>query len=111
MRNLVLKYITLPMAIKIFNDDIQSFKVSKIAPVYFELIDSVLNQLQNDFNQLRTDMYTIYHLDVKRIDKLKYTVNKEVIEFSSEELRSATQKIMEEYIATVEVEKQQRVWE
>ena len=114
MQDLILKYIAMPMAIKIFKDDRESFKVSKVAPIYFDLIESILKQLEKDFKQLKADMFTKYHLDIRYLGKddgtVKYGVNKDVIEFSPEELRNGTQKIMEEYIATVDVEKQERVW-
>ena len=115
MKDLILKYVTMPMAIKIFTDDKDSFKASKVAPVYFDLIDSILKQLEKDFKQLKADMFTKYHLDIRYLGKddgvVKYSVNKDVIEFNPDELRNGTRKVMEEYIATVGVEKQQRVWE
>ena len=113
-KNLVLKFVTMPMAIKIFNDDKESFKVSKTSSVYLDLLDSILKQLEKDFKQLKADMFTKHHLDVKRLGKsnrmVRYRVNKDVIEFSPGELRNKTKELMEEYIATVEVEKQERVW-
>lgn len=42
-KSLILKFIAMPMAIKIFTDDKESFSVSKMGPVYFDLIDSIMN--------------------------------------------------------------------
>lgn len=114
MKDLVLRFITMPMAIKIFNDDKEGFKVSKASSVYLDLIDSILKQLESDFKKLKVNMYKVHHLDIRYLgkvnDAVRYSVNKDVVVFSPGELRNGTKELMEEYIATAEVEKQERVW-
>lgn len=59
-------------------------------------------------------MFTKYHLDIRYLgtenEAVKYSVNKEVIEFSPGELRNGTQKVMEEYITNTEIVRQERTW-
>ena len=109
MNDLVLKFITMPMAIKIFKQDKESFAFSKVGNVYQDLLDSVLNKLQSDFNDLKKDMYTKHHLDVRYIgrdnNKVKYTVNNNVVEFTPEELRNKTEELMKKYLASAEFDR------
>lgn len=105
MNKIVITFITMPMAIKIFYMDKNSFSVSKVNVVYQELINSALGKLQTDFNYLKRDMYTKHHLDVRYIgkdkNKVKYSVNKNVIEFTPEELKCKTEELMRKYLTNV----------
>ncbi len=115
MLDLVLRFITMPMAIQVFKQDKEQFRKSKAQAVYLDLIDSILEKLQEDFNQLKSDMYTKYHLDVKSLGKsegkVKYSVNKQVIEFTPDELRDKTEELMREYLVNVELKSWERVWD
>ncbi len=114
MKNLVLRFITMPMAVLVFKQDKEEVKKSKAQAVYLDLIDSVLEQLREDFKQLKADMYSKHHLDIKCLgksgNKVKYTVNRQVIEFSSEELRANTEKLMKEYLIKVEMNSEEYIW-
>lgn len=114
MRDLILKYVTMPMAIKVFKDDKKYFSSSKVNVLYYDLIDSILEELENDFKQLKADMYSKYHLDVKHLEKandvVKYSVNKKVIEFTPNELRNKTKALMKEYLSTVEIKSREHIW-
>lgn len=112
MKDLILRFITMPMAVQVFKKDKEQFRKSKAQAVYFDLINSVLEQLKNDFNQLKADMYSVHHLDVHHLDvkhlgksndKVRYSVNKQVIEFTPEELKYKTEELMREYLANVEL--------
>lgn len=111
MRDLVLRFIAMPMAIKVFQDDKENFRPSKVNVLYYDLIDSILVQLESDFRQLKADMYSKHHLDIKQIGKTKYTINKEVIEFTPGELRHKTEEIMREHLANVDFKSQGRAWD
>lgn len=50
MRDLVLKFITMPMAVTIFKQDKKS-ATSKVNILYFDLIDGILDQPQSDFKE------------------------------------------------------------
>lgn len=112
VKDLVLRFIAMPMAVQVFKQDKEQFRKSKAQAVYLDLIDSVLEKLQEDFNQLKSDMYTKYHLDVKSLGKsegkVKYSVNKQVIEFTSDELKNKTEELMREYLANVELKSWER---
>lgn len=115
MRDLVLKYITMPMAVKVFRDDKKYISSSKVNVLYYDLIDSILEELENDFKKLKADMYSKYHLDVKHLGKangvVKYSVNKKVIEFTPNELRNETEALMKEYLSTVDFKRQGHIWD
>lgn len=114
-KDIVLRFITMPMAIKVFKQDKEQFSKSKVNILYYDLIDSILDKLEKDFNQLKADMFTKYHLDLKYLGEysgvLKYTVNKEVVEFKPEELKVKTEELMREYIVKVDLKRKDRIWE
>ena len=105
----------MPMAIQIFKQDKESFATSKVNMLYQDLFDSILNKLQTDFRKLKSDMYSRHHLDVRYIGKdngmVKYSVNRNIAEFTPEELRSKAEELMKEYLSNVEVERQDRIWD
>ena len=113
MKYVVLRFITMPMAIQIFKQDKESFAASKVNMLYEDLFDSILNKLQNDFKKLKADMYSKHHMDVRYIGKengmVKYSVNRSITEFTPEELRSKTGELMREYLANVGIERQDYV--
>lgn len=111
------KYIALSLAIKVFRQDKYKFADFKFGNLYQDKIDSCLDQLQKDFNELRRTMYTVHHLDVKYLGKqgneVRYAVNKEVITYSPEDLRKMTELVMEEYLVgskAIDIERKSRVW-
>lgn len=112
-QDIVLKFITMPMAIKVFKQDKVSFLKSKVDNVYQDLIDSILSKMQSDFTALKKDMYTKHHLNVRYIGKVnntvRYSVNREMVEFTPEELKNKTEALMKKYLVNAEVETQDRV--
>ncbi|GAB3051650.1 hypothetical protein [Virgibacillus ainsalahensis] len=112
-KTIIKKYIAIPMAIKVFRQDQEKFKSYKIGNVYLDKLDAVINQLQHDLNNIKKQMYTVHHINIKRIDKSKYKVNNEIIEFTPDELREMTKKIMQEYLYGDEAsdfETKERMW-
>ena len=114
MMNLVLRFITFPMAVQVFKQDKDQFQKSKVYIIYFNLIDSILEKMQEDFNQLKAEMYSKHHLDVRYLGKengmVKYTINKEEIGFSPNELRDNTEKLMREYLINAEIKSEELIW-
>ncbi|WP_087974302.1 hypothetical protein [Oceanobacillus rekensis] len=117
-KDIVLRYITIPMAIKVFRQDKESFRHFKLGNLYLDKLDTVLQQLNKTFHQLKKEMYTIHHLDIRYLGKtdkeVKYSVNNEVITFTPEELRLTTSEIMSEYLygkSATPFERTERVWD
>lgn len=115
MKDVVLRFVTLPMTIKVFREDKKNFSESKIHVLYYDLIDAVLEKLESDFRQLKAEMYMKHHLDVRYLGKegtqVKYRVNKEVITFTPDELKEKTEELMREYLTDIKFERSERVWE
>lgn len=102
-QRIINQYITMPMAIKVFEQDKKKFQQFKIGNLYLDLLDSLIEQLKNDFLELKKEMYDYHHLDVKYLgnhnNKERYKINnKEIVEYASAELKELTSSIMEEYI-------------
>lgn len=112
---IVLRFITMPMAVKVFEQDKKNFATSKVNILYYDLIDSVLDKLEKDFKVLKADMYSKHHLDVKYLGKenglVRYSVNREVIEFTPKELQDKTEKLMKEYLSNVELNRKDNIWD
>lgn len=105
MDDLILRYVTMPMTIRIFKEDKESFKVSKMSMLYDDVFDSMIEALQHDYNELRKEMFTVHHLDIKRIGQLKYTVNQQVVEYTAAQLRDKTEELMNEYMRTTKIKR------
>lgn len=113
-RDVVLRFVCMPMAAALFRQDKNKFSVSKVNVVYYDLIDSVLEKLDIDFKQLKADMYSKYHLDVKYLGKnngiVRYSVNKEIVEYTPDELKDKTEELMKEYLGNVKLKSSEGDW-
>lgn len=105
MDDLILRYVNMPMTIRIFKEDKEKFKVSTMSMLYDDIFDSMIEALQHDYNELRKEMYTVHHLDIKRVGLLTYTVNKQVVEYTAEQLKRKTEELMNEYMTTTEIKR------
>ncbi|WP_163527867.1 hypothetical protein [Halobacillus ihumii] len=117
-REVINKFIAIPLAIKVFRMDREQVKDFKTAHVYLDKLDAVLVKLQEDFNTLKKDMYTVHHMDIRYLGKendiVKYRANNEVITFNAEELKMMTSDIMREYLYGAKAGEfpiQDRIWE
>lgn len=114
-KDLVLRFITMPMAITVFKQDKKHFKVSKVNVLFYDLIDSVLAKMEQDFRQMKADMYKKHHLDVRYLGEgnglVNYRVNQKMISFTPAELKEQTEKLMKEYMVNVEVVRKNRIWD
>lgn len=114
-KDLVLRFITMPMAITVFKQDKKHFKVSKVNVLFYDLIDSVLAKMEQDFRQMKADMYKKHHLDVRYLGKgngrVNYRVNQQMISFTPAELKKQTEKLMEEYMVNMELVRKNRIWD
>ncbi|WP_096271769.1 hypothetical protein [Paucisalibacillus globulus] len=91
------------MAIKVFEQDKKEFQKFKIGILYLDLHDNLIEQLKNDFLELKMKMYSQHHLDVKYMgkhdNKERYSINNtEIVEYTPAELKELTSSMMEEYI-------------
>lgn len=102
-RDIINRYIAIPMAIKVFQQDQKEFQKFKIGNLYLDLLDSIIEQLKSDFLELKKEMYSFYHIDIKYVGRFdnveQYKVNnRTIIEYTPGELKELTREIMEGYI-------------
>ncbi|WP_419893291.1 hypothetical protein [Oceanobacillus kimchii] len=98
--DIILKYICMPLAINTLkhNEKLYDQDKFKIVPPYLDLHESLIKAIEKDFRQLKSDMYSKHHLDIRKVSNNTYTINKEEREFSSEELREGTKKVIQSYM-------------
>ncbi|WP_449354688.1 hypothetical protein ACUL41_17875 [Virgibacillus natechei] len=101
--NTVEQFITLPLAIKVLQHDKQVFQTFKAHRMYEGLIDSTIDLM-------RKDLTKIGYQKVKRLNKTRYIINDEEVEFSPHELRKMTSVIIREYFGKVKVEYKNQSW-
>ncbi|WP_139136350.1 hypothetical protein [Oceanobacillus sp. E9] len=90
----------MPLAINTLkhNEKLYDQDKFKIVPPYLDLHESLIKAIEKDFRQLKSDMYSKYHLDIRKVSNNTYTINKEEREFSSEELREGTKNVIQSYM-------------
>ncbi|UOR14090.1 hypothetical protein [Halobacillus amylolyticus] len=106
MENILMKYITLPLVLKVFNRDQKLFDDFKTRNVYLDKLDAVMESVQTDLNHVRQQMYLKHHIDVKPLKpkgeihpyKWKTLDHEGIIELSSNELQELTKNAMQEYL-------------
>jgi len=103
VQQIINRYIALPLAIKIFKKDQAEFQKFKIGNLYLDLLDNLIEQINNDYLELKREMYSKYHLDVKYLgkenNKERYKINnEETVEYTPAELKELVRSIMEEYL-------------
>lgn len=108
-KKLIDRYITLPMAINVFKQDQNYFSKFKMGNIYLDWLDAAIEKASQDFYELKSDMISKYHMNVKRIGQTTYSVNGDVVEYSAEELKEMTSELMGGYL-DVEFEEKQREW-
>lgn len=104
------KYIVLPLAIKNFERDKELFKHFTMGNLYLDVIDATIKDLKEDFYILKHTIKYKHGLHVRKVSALKYTVNGNVIKFTSKELKEMTSQLMSEYLQKVKFERKQRMW-
>lgn len=95
---LVKRYIAYPLAITVFKQDIEKFNQFRLGNLYEDMLESIIERMTKDYFNLKDELLFKYHINIKKIDKGKYQVNKEVMEFTSEELKKLTTQLMSEYL-------------
>lgn len=113
MEDLIRKYIAIPMALTVFKQDKEEFSKYQLGNIYEDMIDSIVEQMHQDYFKIKTELLTKHHIDIKRIEKGKYEINKEIVEFSSEELKGFTQRVMSDYLHGENArgfERKDRIW-
>lgn len=109
-KELIDRYIALPMAINVFKQDREEFKKFKMGPVYLTLLDPAIEKATQNFYELKKDMISKHHIDIKRIGNLQYKVNDKIVEYTSGELKKLSENIMNEYFGSVEVREEVTSW-
>lgn len=113
MEELIKRYITMPMAITVFKQDLEKFNEFKLGNLYLDMIESIIDRMTKDYLELQRKMYTKHHIDIKKIEKGKYQVNGEIMEFTSDELKDMTNQLMSEYLygdKAGDFERKDRMW-
>jgi hypothetical protein len=98
MEELIKNYIAIPMAVAVFKQDKEKFSEYQLGNLYEDLIDSIIVRIQQDYFIIKRELLTEHHIDIKKIEKGKYEINKEIVEFSPEELKGFTQQVMSDYL-------------
>jgi hypothetical protein len=101
----LIRYISIPFAIKLFKEDKELFRGFKTPSVYLDKLDAAIDQLRHDFYNLK-----VKYNQVRKIDVGKYKFKGKIYEFSAAELKQETADIMKEYLFTVEAVYKERVW-
>jgi len=109
-KKLIDRYIALPMAISVLKQDREEFKKFTMGPVYLTLLDPAIEKATQDFYDLKKDMISKHHVDIKRIGKLQYKVNDEIIKYTADQLKKLSENIMNEYFGSVEVQEEIKPW-
>ncbi|WP_029265663.1 hypothetical protein [Virgibacillus alimentarius] len=110
-KNLIDKFIAMPLAVTVFKQDQNQFKSFKMRNLYLDKLDAVIDRMEKDFYSLKQTLISKYHLDVKVIDQCTYNVNGKVIEYTPEEMKLMTSEVMHEYLFKVkEFERKERIW-
>lgn len=109
-KKLIDRYIALPLAINVMKQDRQEFKKFMMGPAYLTLLDPAIEKATQDFYELKKDMISKYHLDIKKLDSLRYNVNSEIVEYTSDELMKLSEGIMNEYFGSVEIQDEVVSW-
>nr|WP_026681321.1 hypothetical protein [Priestia megaterium] len=106
LKQLIQDFITLPMAIKVYEQDKKLVEDFYMANIYISMFDANIERLKKEFIETKKKMYTNYHVDVKRVGKTSYKWlsrgQSGIIEYTPDELREMTKNIMGRYIYSTE---------
>ncbi|MGM0940374.1 MAG: hypothetical protein ACQEWU_05300 [Bacillota bacterium] len=106
LKQLIQDFITLPMAIKVYEQDKKLVEDFYMANIYISMIDANIERLRQAQIETKKKMYTNYHVDVKRVGKTSYKWlsrgESGIIEYTPDELREMTKNIMGRYIYSTE---------
>ncbi|WP_163531457.1 hypothetical protein [Halobacillus ihumii] len=105
VRELLVKAIILPLVLKVTQQDKKHFQDFKMRNVYLDKLDIVIESVQMDLNQVKSEMYSVHHIDLKPLpqegEEFKYqwrtSQQKGLLTFTSDQLREHTKNIMKEY--------------
>ncbi|MEN2464701.1 hypothetical protein [Ornithinibacillus sp. JPR2-1] len=113
MNELIKKYIAYPLAVTVFKQDLERFKSFEVGNLYMDMVESIIERMHKDYYELKADLISNHHIDIRRLEVGKYQINKEVVEFTSDELKKMTEELMSEYLYRDKAsgfERQERVW-
>lgn len=106
LKKLAQDFIILPFVLKVFQQDKKRFNVFNTPNVYISMLEAVIEKIQKDIIATKQQLYTKYHLDIKRVGKTEYRWNSKgesgVFQYTSEELREMTKEKMEKYLQETE---------
>lgn len=108
-KQLLNKFIALPMAITVFKQDYKTFEPYRAGNLYQDKLQVVIDQMKKDFYKIKSELVR-NNTQVRLINQCKYNVNGEIIEYGTDELKELTANIMHHYLHTVDFEIQNRIW-
>lgn len=98
-KQLIDKYIALPMAINVMRKDKQHFSQFEYGKVYIDVLDEAIERATREFYELKSDLLSEYHVEIKRIDRLRYRIDGEVVEYGAGDLKGSVNNIIKELIS------------
>lgn len=101
-KRLIEKYIAIPLAISVFKKDREEFKEFKTSNVYLDMVDSAVGQLKKEFYAIRQDLNK-QQVNINKIGSLEYSMNGEVVTYTSDQLKELTRSVMQESLTSVDI--------
>ena len=106
VREKMLKAVILPLVLKVFQRDKKLFQGFKTRNVYLDKLDVVIESVQTDLNQVKQQMYSVYHIDLKPLNqegeewKSQWKTSQQtgIMTFTPDQLREHTKNLMKEYL-------------
>ncbi|MBU5267105.1 hypothetical protein [Virgibacillus proomii] len=103
LRKLAVDFITIPLAIAVFKHDQKHFDGLQETNIYLDLTDEAIRLLEKDLVAAKQQMYSKYHIDIKRIGKTeyrwKYQDKSGVWSYTPEQLKEMTEKVYMKYLS------------
>ncbi len=106
-KELINKYIAIPLAISVLRLDRDEFKNFKNKNIYLDMVDSAIEKLEKDFYELRRIMH---HTHIKRMSALQYLVDGHTIKYTADELKEMTEDVMQEAISSMQLKEFNKGW-
>ncbi|QAS54852.1 hypothetical protein [Halobacillus litoralis] len=69
IRETLIKAVVLPLVLKVFQRDKKLFQDFKTRNVYLDNLDVVTDSVQKDLNQVKQEMYSVPHIDLKPLNQ------------------------------------------
>lgn len=106
-KELINKYIAIPLAINVLRLDRNEFQVFKAKNIYLDMVDSAIEQLKKDFYELRRIMHNV---NIKRVSALQYSVDGHTIKYTADQLKEMAEDVMRGAISSMQLKEFNKGW-